>query len=119
MEYLMFQEAILTNMEIKEDLTDYHVQAKHNEEKFREMIKLFRPDIHLLMETIDQTNINPFVVWKIIYALSGVANDTKYGQVNILIEDNVVRFVRGEHADKVNQSIFKEKKVDENQEEKV
>jgi hypothetical protein len=104
----------MTEEQIQEDLrkltsvdqTDYYEQKKINEEQFTNMVKAVRPDIGVIMETLDSTGVNWKVIWKVIFALNNIANDTHYGTVSILIEDNIVRFVRGEHADKINEPIF-------------
>lgn len=88
------------------DKSDYHEQKKLNEDQFKEIIKYSRPDIWAIMNTLDETGVNWKVIWKVIYALQNIALGTKYGQVNILIENNVVRFVRGESADKLNEPIL-------------
>ena len=85
---------------------DYNEQKKINEEQFKEIIKATRPDIWAIMQVIDDTRLNWKVLFHIMQAIGEVANDTKYGQINVLIENNVVRFVRGEHADKLNEPVF-------------
>lgn len=90
----------------KKELT-YEEETKQNEEKFKQMVKALRPDIWVLMDIIDQTGINPFVVWKVIYQLNNIAMSTKYGNVVVEIENGTVRFVRGQSADKVNEPLIK------------
>lgn len=92
---------------------DYQEQVKKNEEAFNELLKVARPEIHLLMQTIDETGINPFVVWKVIVAMHNIAQDTKYGNVVVEIEDNTVRFVRGQHANKVNEPLIKRRDLNQ------
>lgn len=85
---------------------DYQEQEKQNEEQLRALLSAGRPDIFALMSVIDQTGINWKILFHVLHAIGQIANDTKYGTVNILIEDNIVRFIRGEHANKINESIF-------------
>ena len=85
---------------------DYNEQQKINEEQFKEIIKATRPDIWAIMDTLDKTHVNWKVIWKIIYAIHNISENTKYGQVNVLIENNIVRFIRGEHADKLNEPVL-------------
>lgn len=85
---------------------DYYEQQERNDEKFREAFKAVRPDIWALMDVIDKTELNWTVLWKVAYALHHIATDTKYGQVIIEVEDNVVRFVRGVHANKLNEPLI-------------
>ena len=88
------------------DHMDYYEQKKLNEEQFLAMVKAIRPDIGVIMETLDSTQVNWKVIWKVIYALQNISSTTKYGQVNILVENNIVRFVRGESSDKINEPVL-------------
>lgn len=88
-------------------IPDYQEQQKQNEEKLVELLKVGRPDMFALMSTLDNTNLNWKVLFHVINAIGQIAMDTKYGTVSILIEDNIVRFVRGEHANKINESVYK------------
>ena len=93
-------------MEKIEEL-DYEAQQKKNEEAFGQIVKSVRPDIYALMNIIDQTHVNAFVLWKVAYALNNIATSTNYGNVLIEIENGTVRFVRGQSADKVNEPVIK------------
>ena len=84
----------------------YQEQKKHNEEQFKIALKAVRPEIWVLMDILDQTKVNPFVVWKVIYAMNNIAMSTKYGQVVVEIENGTVRFIRGQSADKVNEPLI-------------
>lgn len=90
---------------------DYYEQEKRNSEKFSEAFKSVRPDIWALMDVVDKTEINWTILWKVAYALHHIATDTRYGQVVIEVEDNTVRFVRGIHANKVNEPLLLKKET--------
>jgi hypothetical protein len=85
----------------------YQEEASKNEEAFKKLVHDIRPDISVLMDIIDQTGVNSFVVWKIVYALNNIATTTRYGNVVVEIEDNTVRFVRGQANSKVNEPLIK------------
>lgn len=87
---------------------DYDEQKKSNEEQFKEALRVMRPDIYVIMDMLDKTNVNHFVIWKVIYHLENIFNTTKYGNVVIEIEDGTVRFIRGQSADKINQPLILE-----------
>lgn len=89
-------------------MDDYTIQKKNNEEALRTILQAARPDIFALMEALDASKMNWKVLFHIIRALGNVALDTKYGQVNILIENNEVKFIRGEHANKINEQLILE-----------
>ena len=85
---------------------DYDEQQKKNEEQFTETLKIMRPDIFVLMDILDKTKVNPFILWKVVYHLENIFNTTKYGNVVIEIEDGTVRFIRGQSADKINEPLI-------------
>lgn len=91
---------------------DFEAQQQKNEEAFKQVVKSVRPDIFALMDIIDQTHVNAFVLWKVIYALNNIATSTNYGNVVIEIENGVVRFVRGQSAAKVNEPVIKDARAE-------
>ena len=94
----------------KTDLQDYQAQVSSNEDTFNRMLKKIRPDIWVLMDLVDETKINPYILLKVIRQLKILSMGTGYGQVSINVEDGVVRFVRGEESDKLNEPIILVKK---------
>jgi hypothetical protein len=87
----------------------YQEEVFQNEESFRIMLKNIRPDIFVLMDLIDNTGLNPYIVFHIMKHLNNIAIGTKYGSVLVSIENGVVTFVRGEESTKLNERL---KKVD-------
>jgi U3 small nucleolar ribonucleoprotein component len=83
----------------------YRDQTQANEHVFDTILKETRPDLFALKEIMEETHVNWSVLWRIARALGNVAVDTRYGQVIIEIEDNTVRFIRGVHSSKVNESL--------------
>ena len=87
----------------------YKEETVHNEESFKAILKTVRPDIYVLMDLIDSTSLNPYILFHVMKHLNNIALGTKYGNVLISIENGVVTFVRGEEATKLNEQL---KKVD-------
>lgn len=79
---------------------------KLNTEQFMEVLKTIRPEIWVLADIIDQTGINPFILWKVAYHLNNIAIGNKYGQVNVHVEKGVVTFIRGEESDRINMELI-------------
>jgi hypothetical protein len=88
---------------------EFDEQQKKNEEQFTETLKAMRPDIFVLMDILDKTKVNPFVLWKVVYHLKNISDTTKYGNVVIEIENGVIRFIRSQSADKINEPLILEK----------
>jgi len=85
---------------------DYEKEKKNNEEKFMVVLQATRPDLWAIANLIDTTNVNWKVLWKVAYHLENISSRTKYGKVVVEIEDNVVRFVRSDVADRVNEPLL-------------
>jgi len=85
----------------------YEEQKKHNELLFKEHLKKVRPELFVLMDILDTTNVNPLIVWKVIRQLNMIAIGSKFGVITIEIKNGIVTFVRGEEHDKVNEEIIR------------
>lgn len=81
-------------------------QGEENTKKFMDALKQVRPEIWVLADIIDQTGLNPFILWKVAYHLNNIAMGNKYGQVNVHVEKGVVTFIRGEESDRVNMALI-------------
>ena len=89
-----------------QDQQDHFVQKKLNEETFVKLMKSVRPDILILMQLLDKTNVNPIVLYKVIHHLQIIGDGTRYGDIHLIIEDGIVRFINGLQKDKLNESVF-------------
>jgi hypothetical protein len=86
---------------------DYEQQQKTNEEAFRKGVQIMRPDLYVLMQTLDATGVDFTIVLQLIYALERVATGSKYGNVTAYIENGTCTFVRGEESKKINVPVLK------------
>lgn len=89
-----------------EDQLDYEQQMKQNEFAFKQMLKSVRPELYVLFDLLEETKINPIILFKVMRHLNNLATGSKYGQVTIFIENGVATFVRGEEADKLNEKVL-------------
>jgi len=80
-------------------------EAENNEEMFKRLCKQARPDVFALMELLDLTGINWFVIAKIIRQLNNVNLGTGYGKISVILENHIVKFVNGEELDKLNEKL--------------
>lgn len=86
---------------------DYHGQQKINEEAFFEILKQLSPDLYVLNKMIIDDRLSVGVFYKLARHLVNINAGTKYGDIHVLIEDGIVRFVNGMEKDKVNEAIVK------------
>lgn len=88
--------------------SDYHEIAQQNKEQFMEMLKLVLPEFHIIASQMDKSKTNPVILFHVIKHLGEIADGTGYGQVHIMVEEGIARFVKGEHSTKLNEPVIKE-----------
>lgn len=86
--------------------SDFERETENNMEVFKNLIKEVRPDIFVLMDIIDKTEVNPMILIKYIRQLNNIAIGNRYGSVTTQIENGVVTFIRGEESDRLNEPII-------------
>ncbi|MFA5246122.1 MAG: hypothetical protein WC380_12545 [Pedobacter sp.] len=87
--------------------TDYYSIKKYNEEGFKLQLKAVRPDVFVLMDLLDTTGVNYYIIFQIIRQLNNIAMGNKYGTVTAQVENGVVTFVRGEESIKLNEDLIR------------
>lgn len=87
------------------DESQYEREKKNNERIFKETVKRVRPDLYVLMDLLDETGINFFVIVKIIHALNNVVMGGGWADVRIEIRNGRVLFVRGEEQMKLDEPL--------------
>jgi len=87
---------------------DYHVAAKQNKEQFLEMMKLALPEFYIVALQMEKSKTNPVILFHVINHMAQIADGTGYGQVHVMIEEGIVRFVKGEHSTKLNEPVIKD-----------
>jgi len=94
---------------VSEEL-DYYKQQSRNEFAFREMLKVVKPDLFVLFDLLESTNVNVLVLLKIIRHIKNIDAGNGYGTISINIENGRVMFIKGEESDKVNEPAVVERK---------
>lgn len=89
---------------------EYEREVQNNEFAFKQMLKIARPDVYVLMDLLDTTGVNYFVIFQIIRHLNSIALGNKYGSVTAQIENGTVTFVRGEESTKLNEELIVKKR---------
>lgn len=87
-------------------MPDFKREKENNEEQFKRLCKAARPDVYALMDLLDLTGINWFIVAKIIRQLNNLDMGTGYGKISIILENHIVKFVNGEELDKLNEKLI-------------
>lgn len=85
------------------DQSEYAKEVANNEYVFKELVRVVRPDIYVLMDILDKTRINTLMLFHVIRSANSIAMGSKYGKVIVQIENGVVTFVHGEESKKLNE----------------
>ena len=88
----------------------YERERKNNERLFKEKVQKFRPDLFLLMSILDETGLNPVILWKTAYQLNNIALGNGWGEVKIRVQDHKVTFIYGTNDDRLEEPLLIEKK---------
>lgn len=75
----------------------------HNEQVFYQQLRNIRPDIFIIMDILDRTQVNPLVLVKFMRQIRNIATGSRWGTVEAVMEDGIIRVIRGTDTDKVNQ----------------
>ena len=88
----------------------YQEEKAHNEMVFDEMLRKMRPDIWVLKDIIDRCKMNPMVIFKFIRQVSNLANGSRFGKIELVMQDGVVMVIRGIDSEKIGElAVFEDK----------
>ena len=87
----------------------YQEEKTNNERIFNEMVQKMRPEIFVLMDLLDVTGVNPFILYKTIRQLHNLAIGSGWGEVSILVNNGKVGRVAGTDTEKMNDEVVLKK----------
>ena len=97
-------------MDMQQDYNEYKQQTATNEALLLDIMKSIRPDVYQLLLELNQTQVQPIIVTKIVRQLHDIASGLQYGEVKIQIEKGNVTFIKGEHSDRLYLPLVEEPK---------
>lgn len=74
----------------------------YNLEKYWEVVRKCDPELYLIKCVLTETGIAPMILPRIIRSLYNMAIGTKYGKVQIFMQNGVITMVKGEESDSIN-----------------
>ena len=74
---------------------------KQNLNVYWEVIRALDPELYLIKTALVETGVNPMLLPPIIRAVANLAYGSKYGKVQIFMEDGVVSVIKPEESNKV------------------
>ena len=87
----------------------FQQEKENNERIFLEMVRQVRPEIYVLMDLIDQTGVNPFILYKVIRQLNNVAIGSGWGEVTVLVNNKRAVRVTGQDTEKMDDEVILKK----------
>lgn len=88
--------------------------AQTNEEKLREVIIAFAPEIYRVITYLEQYGVNPEILPPIIRSLANLKMGTGYGKIQIFMQDGRLTQIKGEESVTVEQEVIVTKVIDNN-----
>ena len=89
----------------------YHEEKENNDRIFSEMVQRMRPEIYVLMDLIDSTGVNPFILYKVIRQLNNIAIGSGWGEVTVLVNNKKAVRVAGIDTEKMNDDVILQKRT--------
>ena len=89
----------------------YQEEKENNERIFSEMVQRIRPDIYVLMDLLNQTGVNSFILYKVIRQLNNIAIGSGWGEVTILVNNKKAVRVSGIDTEKMNDDVILKKEA--------
>lgn len=92
------------------NMSDYTEETENNRKVFMQTLQHVDPVLYVIKDTLLKTEINPLVILKVLRQLNNIGKSTGWGNINIVIQDGVVKYVEGKTVDldKVEQPIITE-----------
>lgn len=72
------------------------------DEEINTILKENCADIFMLKVLIDETRVNPNVLFHIINAITSVIHDTNWGVIHLQIRQGEIKQIDGEHQNRIN-----------------
>lgn len=86
-------------------------QPTTNEDRYLEILRTLDPQLYLIKMALEETQINPDILPRIIRVLGNLNIGTGYGEVTILMKSRVVTQIKGNESDILNMPIDTQTRV--------
>ena len=91
----------------------YEEENAHNKEQFLEVLKACDPELYMIKISLDESQVNPRIIPKIIRTIGNLTIGTGYGKIQIFMQARVITQIKPEENVDVNESavILEERKI--------
>ena len=74
-----------------------------NKEKLLEVVRTLSPELYMIAIALEETDVNPLIIPKIIRTIGNLTLGTGYGKVQIFMQAKVITQIKPEESVEVNQ----------------
>lgn len=76
---------------------------EQNKEKLLEVVRTLSPELYMIAIALEETDVNPIIIPKIIRTIGNLTLGTGYGKVQIFMQAKVITQIKPEESVEVNQ----------------
>lgn len=77
---------------------------EQNKEKLLEVVKTLSPELYMIAIALEETDVNPLIIPKIIRTIGNLSLGTGYGKVQIFMQARLITQIKPEESVEVNLS---------------
>ena len=74
-----------------------------NQLNYLEVIRRLDPELYLIKIALDETNVNPMIIPKIIRTIGNLTIGQGYGKIQIFMQAKLITQIKGEESVEVNE----------------
>lgn len=77
---------------------------EQNKEKLLEVVRALSPELYMIAIALEETDVNPLIIPKIIRTIGNLSLGTGYGKVQIFMQARLITQIKPEESVEVNLS---------------
>lgn len=82
-----------------------HAEQQNNEEQLAQILKTLDPNLYMIKVALQETQVNPEIIPRIIRSLGNLNVGTGYGVIEIIVRSRTVTQIKSGESDILNMSI--------------
>ena len=91
---------------------DQPTEAKLNKEHFLEVLRLCDPELYTIKMALEESDVNPIIIPKIIRTIGNLTIGTGYGKIQIFMQAKVITQIKPEENVDVNEPASIDRDID-------
>jgi len=83
---------------------------KANLKKYWDVVRRLEPEYYLIRIALEETNVNPLILPRVIRAIANLHLGTKYGKITLFMQNGKITMIDGQESDKIDEEAVLEDK---------